>query len=278
MFDGPATNDATLRMPRHLRDRRRRLPGQLRRLTRARRFQSFIIFDEAPPRAPGARHVHVPRLFSGQIVGRAHGVPGETGLARIFWNFGTFTRAACGGGRARGRRRQQRPAAIVHLPPPGHRARPGRARTPPALGECRWWLRRDGRVSVWRAGPTRERNRIVPRKRRDFGKRRPDRGKLSADALGLAVLVLRWGCHAPYAAWCLPRRGSDLSDCLDFTAPPRLLTPPTLAAPALAAPMPETCTPGSPGTILPPDAVLMGANERRYTRVGRALMEAMRRA
>jgi phospholipase C len=62
----------------------------------------------------------------------------------------------------------------------------------------------------------------------------------------------------------------DLSDCLDFEAPPRLLVPPTLAAPALDGPTPPSCTPGMPGTIPPPDAVL--------TAMGRALVRAMRTA
>ena len=69
----------------------------------------------------------------------------------------------------------------------------------------------------------------------------------------------------------------DLSDCFDFTMP-RLLTPPMLAAPALANPMAAMCTPGMPGTIPPPSAVIVGANERRYTPMGRALAEMMRLA
>ncbi len=67
----------------------------------------------------------------------------------------------------------------------------------------------------------------------------------------------------------------DLSDCLDLTMP-RLLVPPTLAAPALDAAMPPPCTPGMPGTIPPADAVIMGSAET--TRLGRALREILRRA
>ena len=47
-----------------------------------------------------------------------------------------------------------------------------------------------------------------------------------------------------------------LLDCLDFRRPPAFLEPPTLPAPALAAPSPPACTPGDPGgPIPPPDAV-----------------------
>jgi phospholipase C len=70
----------------------------------------------------------------------------------------------------------------------------------------------------------------------------------------------------------------DLTDCLDFDAAPRLLTPPTLAAPALAASSPPPCTPGSPGTIPPPEAVLTGRADRLYTPMGRALIAALRSA
>jgi phospholipase C len=44
----------------------------------------------------------------------------------------------------------------------------------------------------------------------------------------------------------------DLSDCLDFDAPPAFLTPPTLPLPALASPTAPPCTPGMPGEIPPP--------------------------
>jgi len=63
----------------------------------------------------------------------------------------------------------------------------------------------------------------------------------------------------------------DLSDCLDLESPPRLLTPPTLAPPALAASTPPACTPGSPGTIPPPDAVLSAGGDARTRREDREL-------
>jgi len=76
----------------------------------------------------------------------------------------------------------------------------------------------------------------------------------------------------------------DLSDCLDFDNPPAFLEPPSLPAPALAAPSPPTCTPGSPGTIPPPGAVTPGHNatppraatrtEHREVRMGEPLAEA----
>lgn len=69
----------------------------------------------------------------------------------------------------------------------------------------------------------------------------------------------------------------DLTECLDLDAP-RLMTPPTLAPPALDAAMPPACTPGMPGEIPPPEAILMGTNDRIYTRTGRALIELMRSA
>ncbi len=70
----------------------------------------------------------------------------------------------------------------------------------------------------------------------------------------------------------------DLSDCLDFDAPPRLLVPPVLAPAALEAASPAACTPGMPGTIPPPEAVLMGRSERVLTPMGRALSALMRSA
>lgn len=70
----------------------------------------------------------------------------------------------------------------------------------------------------------------------------------------------------------------DLTECLDLDAPPRLLVPPTLAAPALADPTAPACTPGSPGTIPPPEAIIMGLGDRRLTPTGRAIVSALRRA
>jgi phospholipase C len=48
----------------------------------------------------------------------------------------------------------------------------------------------------------------------------------------------------------------DLSDCLDFDAPPAFLSPPVLPEPALASPTAMPCTPGMPGEIPPPDAII----------------------
>lgn len=66
----------------------------------------------------------------------------------------------------------------------------------------------------------------------------------------------------------------DLMDSLDLDAPP-FMTPPTLPMPALADPMAPACTPGMPGTIPPPDAVIMG-RARRVRAPWRPLAEALR--
>ncbi|HEX2737948.1 MAG TPA: hypothetical protein VHP57_07420, partial [Acidimicrobiia bacterium] len=62
--------------------------------------------------------------------------------------------------------------------------------------------------------------------------------------------------------WNLPAltyrdaNADNLLDSLDLKGKPAFREPPTLPKPALAAPSPPACTPGSPGVIPPPESVI----------------------
>lgn len=68
----------------------------------------------------------------------------------------------------------------------------------------------------------------------------------------LKLIETKW--NLPALTW-RDANASDLLDCVDFDAPPAFLDPPELPEPGAIA-SPSGCTPGDPGVIPPPDAVL----------------------
>lgn len=68
----------------------------------------------------------------------------------------------------------------------------------------------------------------------------------------LKLIETKW--NLPALTW-RDANASDLLDCIDLEAPPAFLEPPLLPEPGAIA-RPSDCTPGEPGVIPPPDAVL----------------------